>query len=60
MVNKKKVPLELAGYKNELVWVHDHINETQGFCLVSVVNEDHHDDDFLEWHGDSVVDDCPF
>lgn len=56
----RKVPVEIAGYVERLAWVDDHVNGVVGFRLISWVNDDHGDDDFLPWEGDSIVDDCPF
>jgi hypothetical protein len=59
-MNKRKVPVEVAGYRNVLRFVIDDVKNTRSYRWHSVANDDASPDDFLPWEGDSDVDDCPF
>lgn len=60
IMNKRKVPVEVAGYRNVLRFVIDDVKNTRSYRWHSVANDDASPDDFLPWEGDSDVDDCPF
>ncbi|MDB5724054.1 MAG: hypothetical protein JWQ16_808 [Novosphingobium sp.] len=59
-MNKRKAPVEIAGYVNRQIWVVGEQGVLPGFKCYSWVNDDHKPEDYLEWDGDSTVDDCPF
>ncbi|MFM6828884.1 MAG: hypothetical protein ACKOVA_00900 [Novosphingobium sp.] len=56
----KKVPVEVSGHVERVIWVNDHVLGVAEFRLISWVNDDHGESDFLPWSGDSGIDDCPF
>ena len=60
LMNKRKVPVEVAGYVDHWVLVVDIFN--RDFCCrwMSVVNENYSIEDVSPWSGDSRPDDCPF
>ena len=59
-MQKRMVPVEIAGYVNQLRYVRDVLVGVEGFRWFSVRNDNYDDDDFESWNGNSGVDDCPF
>lgn len=56
----RKIPVEITGHIERVIWVNDLDRGTAGFKPISWVNDDYNEADFLPWHGDSEPDDCPF
>ena len=59
-MNKRKAPVEVAGYVNRQIWVVNRDSGLAGYRWLSWVNDDYEPEDYLPWEGDSTVDDCPF
>ena len=57
---EKKVPVEVSGYRDQLRYVVDIYNGIAEFRMMSVPNDNHSDEDFSPWEGNSETDDCPF
>lgn len=56
----RKVPVEVSGHIERVIWVNDRVLGVVGFRRISWVNDDYEEADFLPWEGDSEVSDCPF
>ncbi len=59
-MNKRKPPVEIAGYVERFVWVVDIYDRTFRQKWMSVFNENYSEDEVTPWLGNSGVDDCPF
>ena len=59
-MNKRRPPVELAGYVNRLVWVVDIYEPGFRQKWMSVINENYSEDEVSPWFGESDETDCPF
>lgn len=60
MVNLKRTPIEISGYKNVLIPSYDTRKHLVEERWISVQNDTHSDDDYEPWNDEAGSEVCPF
>lgn len=59
-MNKRKAPVEIAGYVNRLVCIIDFSTGAFNWRWLSMINDNHAECEYVPWDEDSSGPDCPF